>query len=179
MVDTDELRQLMQTGDPKLDRWIDRIVHHLVRTLGDEATPEIGRALVGIVWKESKGVPGLVGDKDPVKFKGGPSVGLMQVYRSTAKALGLWSPSRVISLQTKTAKQEHDERAEYAEMAKDDEWGIRAGVHVFCIEKMRMAKGDVARAVRMYNGSGDAAHAYQGEVLAWLAGTYSKPQNLA
>jgi hypothetical protein len=116
------------------------------------------RLVLALMHNESLGDPrNFVGD---VALGGGPSIGPMQVYRSTAKAFKLWTPSGG----------DLDERAEYASM-KDDVWqGIGWGIAVLK-DALRQSGGDVAKAFAIYNGGprpGAAAQAYSAKAMAFL-----------
>jgi len=98
---------------------------------------------------------GLLGD---TSLGGGPSIGPGQVYRSTAKAMGLWKPTRA------------DEAAEYAELAD------RSNYRLLCywaalvwLEKRRLALADnpslsgyelIHETAWRYNGKGQPASVY-------------------
>jgi hypothetical protein len=149
-----------QTGDAELDR--DEIRGNVVAAarakFGDAVLlvdPSILRALMAIVRNEGAYAQGAstVGD---ALLGGGPSIGPMQVYRTTAKGLGLWTPPR------ETLGDDDLERAAYRALATPDNTRmlIGWGVAVFA-DKMRAAGGDVPTAVRLYNGAGPSAELYR------------------
>jgi soluble lytic murein transglycosylase-like protein len=118
------------------------------------------RVIMAIIHNESRGdTDNYLGD---VNASGGPSVGPGQVYRTTAKALGMWSPPPGL-----------DERAAYADMALDEDWGVRACIHVFK-DKLSIAGGDVAKAIALYNGTPTlpAVQTYRANALAFLSDSY-------
>ena len=115
---------------------------------------------MAIVNNESGGVADIkhyLGDKTA---KGGPSIGPMQVYRQTAKDLGLWSPPPGATAA--------EERAAYEALALDEALGIEWGTAVFA-DKLRIAKGDISEAVRRYNGAGERAELYRDKALAFFS----------
>lgn len=121
------------------------------------------RAIMAIVYNESKGEPSnYLGDLDS---SGGPSVGPGQVYRSTAKALGLWSAP--------LGSSDEDERGLYASLADDEDWGIKAAIAVFK-DKLRIAGGNTARAIALYNGNPALPNVqtYQQNALAFISDHY-------
>jgi len=132
---------------------IDRlpIADYVTTVFGLAATPAIARCCVAIVYQESKG--------DPTQYLGdtgiasGPSVGPMQVLRTTAIDLGLVPKGET--------------SAEYMARKSDEDWGLRAGCFVFR-NKLDMAGGDLALALQYYNGSA----AYRARALSWLRSTY-------
>jgi hypothetical protein len=93
----------------------------------------------------------------------------MQVYRSTAKQLGLWTPAADV------AGDEVAERAAYAELAKDIGWGIQAGVRVFRSKLEQSAAEGIAGGLRRYNGSGPQAEGYRDRALAFAEKTWGGP----
>jgi hypothetical protein len=116
------------------------------------------RLVLALMHNESGGDPkNFVGD---ATLGGGPSIGPMQVYRTTAKAFKLWTPSGG----------DLDERTEYASM-KDDVWqGIRWGIAVLQAA-LKSTGGDVAKAFAVYNGGpnpGAAAQAYSARAMDFL-----------
>lgn len=144
------------TGDFRLEalRW--RIAWQLARQLGAGVRPEHARAMMAILSIElptgwEPGTP-VVGDRG---FAGGPSIGPGQVYRETAKDLGLWTPT-----------EGEDERSAYEALASDEDRMLSWAVSVFK-DKLRQAGGDVADAIRRYNGSGPRAEAYRAKALAF------------
>lgn len=146
------------TGTPNLDRFRLSVAWAVARQFGADASPELARAVMAIIRNESQGRPApVIGD---AALGGGPSVGPMQVYRSTAKDLGLWAPPP-------DAQDDASERDAYASVANDEATGIRWGVAVFAA-KLEAAGGDVADALRRYNGGGAAAAAYRDRAISWL-----------
>lgn len=143
----------LSTGDPNLDRLRLRVLVEATKAGVDP------RVIMGIIHNESGGRPeNYLGD---VTAPGGPSIGPMQVYRRTALDYGLWAPS------------DPDDRDAYAAMSSDEVQGIAWGVAVFK-RKLAEANGDVADAVRRYNGSGSAAEAYRDRALAFISSTYGE-----
>lgn len=153
----DSLYEELATGVDSMDRFPIRGRVLLYSTLkGVEP-----RIIMSLINNESKGDPNnYLGD---VAASGGPSIGPMQIYRKTAKDLGLWVPPSGVDATT--------ERALYAAMSDDEDQGIRWGIDVFK-SKLSAAGGDVTRAIAMYNGSGPAAQTYQQNALAFLGATY-------
>jgi hypothetical protein len=147
------------TGDARLEalRW--RVAWQLARQLGAAVRPAHGRAMMAILSIElpDRWTPGtpVVGD---VGLGGGPSIGPGQVYRATAKALGLWTPPAGLT--------EEEERKEYQALASDEDRLVAWSVAVFR-SKLDAASGDVAEAVRRYNGSGPRAETYREKALAF------------
>lgn len=131
------------------------LMQAFIARFGDDATLDKARALVSILGNETlpdwNGITPVVGDKTS---SGGPSVGPGQVWRSTAKDLGLWTPPAGASADA--------ERAAYQQLASNLGWCLDATCAVFQA-KLRAAGGDVSDAVRRYNGSGAAALLYQGK----------------
>jgi hypothetical protein len=155
----------IRTGNAALDRHRIRIAANALLVFGPRAVTDlrIPRALMAILRNESAGKPApVVGD---ASLSGGPSIGPMQVYRSTAIDLKLWTPPAGM-----TAAQQ---RAAYAALAMDEGLGIRWGVQVFA-EKLRLSGGDIAGAVRRYNGSGSSAEAYRDRALAFAETTWGE-----
>jgi len=111
---------------------------------------------MSIVNNESAGMPSnYLGD---ITLAAGPSIGPMQVYRKTARELGL-VPDDISA-------------SDYAALSTKEFRTIGMGVAVFK-SKLQAAGGDVADAIRRYNGSGDAAAAYQQRALSFLGSTWS------
>lgn len=154
------IAESIKTGVKTLDRpgVRYRIAELALRTFGPKVVTDlrIPRALMAIVNNESRGDPKFtLGDTGA---SGGPSIGLMQVYRRTAVDMGLWKPPAGAS--------DEEVREAYAALAKDEALGIAWGVKVFA-DKLRIAKGDLSKAVRLYNGSGPSAEAYRDRALAF------------
>ena len=110
------IAESIRTGVPSLDRFEIRyrIAFWAFRRFGPRAATDlrIPRALMAIVNNESGGVADIkhyLGDKTA---KGGPSIGPMQVYRQTAKDLGLWRPPPGATAA--------EERAAYEALALDE-----------------------------------------------------------
>jgi hypothetical protein len=151
------------TGDPALEQWRPYLAAAVAREFEGEDAIAVTKALLAITNNE---LPAgahrrdmvIVGDR---QFDGGPSVGPWQVYRSTAIDLGLWTPPEDVT-------DDDGQRAAYEELAQDPEWCARAAVEVFAA-KLQIAGGDVADAIRRYNGGGPAAQAYKARAVAWLA----------
>lgn len=160
-----ELERLAETGDPFLDQADVR--SSVVRAARDRfgatrlrSEPELLRALVAIVNNETNRRVPLTAQVGDQAARTGPSVGPMQVSRGTAQELGLWQP-----------QDELLDRDTYAELAADLDWCYRAGVAVFA-RKLQLAGGDVAEALRRYNGSGPMAEAYRDRALAFIQRTF-------
>lgn len=173
-VGEEELARSIVTGDALVDRFAAHVARATIAEHG-AAHPELGelaRVALQLVAQETRGRSApQVGDR---AASGGPSVGPMQVYRVTAEELGLFKASS------------SDPHAEYEQRAWDEAWGIVAGVHVLAV-KLRIAKKKATTAIpagaefgpavirdgiRRYNGAGDMAARYQGEVLARGRGDY-------
>lgn len=146
----------LATGIPGLDRFGIR-GRALVYGELYQVDPKI---MMGIFNNETGGKtdPPVVGDAN---LGGGPSIGPGQVYRTTAKALGLWTPP------PETAGDIDAERAAYAELAKDEGLCVRWSIRVMK-SKLEASGGDVAAAIKAYNGSGSAADSYRDKALAFL-----------
>jgi len=147
------------TGKAQLDRWAirGRVALECLRTFGPKvlADPTYPRAMMLIIERESGGNPShYLGD---ATLGGGPSIGAGNVYRTTAKDLGLWTPPEGATID--------QERAAYAALASDEALGIRWAVKVFA-SKLKASGGDVPLAIRLYNGSGTAAESYRAAVLS-------------
>jgi hypothetical protein len=127
---------------------------------GADATLDKARALVAIMANETPanwdGITPLVGD---ATLGGGPSIGPGQVYRSTAKDLGLWTPP--------PGADDATERAAYQALASDLATCLDWMVAVFQT-KLHIAGGDVSDAIRRYNGGGVAALAYQARASVFV-----------
>lgn len=156
------IAESIKTGIDSLDRWPIRgqLAIAALLKFGPKAATDlrIPRALMALVNNESRGVPDLKHYLGDATLGGGPSIGPMQVYRATAKDLGLWKPPPGATIE--------QERAAYAEMAMNEGQGIRWGVAVFA-EKLRITKGDIAAAMRRYNGTNSASLVYQEKALAF------------
>lgn len=150
-----------RTGDDALDRWCGRVAAELwTQTLGSADVTD-ARACMSIIKNEGGAAAGpLVGD---ATLGGGPSIGPMQVYRSTAKALALWSPPEGAT--------DDQERTVYAALATDEARCLSMGVAVY-LNKLEAAGGDVADAIRRFNGGGTAAQAYQARALTFAQDTW-------
>lgn len=156
------LLELMKTGKADLDELGKRgvLAFWVFVYFGPQVVfrPAIPRALVAIMNNESGGrTVNLLGD---TSASGGPSIGLMQMYRRTAEDLGLWTPPAGAS--------EKQARDAYAAASANISTGIRWGVAVFK-QKLEDAKGNVPEAIRRYNGSGSAAEAYKQRALAFAS----------
>lgn len=157
-----ELVKATATGVDYLDGLRLRVAWALVRSGLGNATPENARALMSIAHNECPprwdGSSPIVGD---ATLGGGPSVGPFQVYRATALDLGLWAcPPDALDVAS--------EREAYASVANDVDKCVSMGVAVY-LDKLRIAGGDVAEAVRRYNGGGAAARAYRDRALTFQA----------
>ncbi len=134
---------------------IDRlpIAETVAEVFGPDATVAIARIMVAICWCETGGRtdPPVVGD---TSSSGGPSIGPLQVWRQTAIDYGL--VPRMTSKDT------------YRAFAASEMLCLKWGVEVFR-RKLSDAGGDLADAIRRYNGSGDAARAYRDKALSFLA----------
>jgi len=128
----------------------------VVEVFGPDASVALARAMVAIAHNECGGnsSPPVIGDTNS---SGGPSIGPLQVWRQTAIDLGL-VPSG-------------ESQDTYRQRAYDEMWCLRAGVKVFK-DKLHSAGGDIALAIRKYNGSGSAAEAYRDRALSFLASTF-------
>lgn len=156
------LAVLIRSGVDSIDRVqiSARVLFWGVAVFGPRALVDLRilRALIAIVHNESAGDPSnYLGD---ATLGGGPSIGPMQVYRSTAKDLGLWTAPAGVSIE--------EERATYAQLSTDESLGIHWGVLVFK-DKLGQAQGDIREAIRRYNGSGPAAEKYADKAVAWAA----------
>jgi hypothetical protein len=152
------------TDDARLEalRW--RVAWTVVKVFGISARPMHARAMMAILGNElppgwTPGEP-VIGDEG---FSGGPSVGPGQVYRATAKALGLWTPPG-------EGMTDEEERAAYRVLAADEPLMVEWAVRVFAdkLHQAENAAGEdaseediLADAVRRYNGSGRLAVAYR------------------
>jgi len=144
-----------KTNDETIDKELGPKVTAIAARVIPESTksPEIVRALMSIINNEYARylpVTGQVGDKT---LAGGPSVGPMQVYRSTAIAMG-FVPKTITA-------------AQYAAYASDLDTVLEWGVKVFK-QKLAAAKGNVSLAIKFYNGSGPQADAYREKALAFV-----------
>jgi hypothetical protein len=152
-----------RTGRATLDRFgiRGRVVAYGILVFGAGLTRDHVRALMAIVRYESDGKPeNYVHD---LTARGGPGVGPMAVNRTTAKELGLWEPPEGAT--------DEDERAAFLQLAADEGLGIAWGVKVFK-HKLHRAGGDLAEAIRRYNGAGDAAESYRARALAFALDTW-------
>lgn len=154
------IAQSIATGNPRIDRWgiRGRVAIECLKTFGPRVLRDLSipRAMLLIIDHETRGNPReavYLGDQTA---SGGPSIGPGQVYRRTAKDLRLWTPP--------AGATDDQERAAYAALATDEALTIRWAVKVFA-SKLRAANGDVAEAIRRYNGSGPAAESYRAAVL--------------
>lgn len=149
------------TGIPAIDRFRMWVVLSVIKNFGVNARVEYVRAVMSIINNESRGAKApVVGD---ILLGGGPSIGPMQIYRSTAKSMRLYVPTDGLS--------DEAEREDYKNLAFDEKMMIDWGVRVFK-EKLRIASGDVAGAIRRYNGSGPNAEAYRDRALAFAGKTW-------
>ncbi len=155
------LAAYMRTGIDALDGLRSRVAWALLKR--GIADPRYARSMMAIAHNEAParwdGVSPIVGD---ATLGGGPSVGPFQVYRSTAKALGLWACPPDIT------EGGQDERDAYASVANDLDKCTDMGVAVF-LDKLDAAGGDFEDAVRRYNGGGAAAQAYKARAVAFAA----------
>jgi hypothetical protein len=159
------IRAAVVTGDARFDQFQSRISvailwHGLPNVLTTDTAIHYARGIMALLHNENMatwdGVSPVVGDKDSPL---GPSVGPLQVLRATAVDLGL-VPA--------------DETPEqYAARANDVNWCLDAGVSVF-FAKLRIADGDIARAIELYNGSGPRAETYRQNAMSWLMQTYGE-----
>jgi hypothetical protein len=148
-------------------RWRMPIALSLVRWLGAAARPAHARAFVALMAANEirvdwDGVSPIVGDE---KLPGGPSVGPCQVYRATAKEEGAWAPPPDV------AGDDAWERQVYATLANVESKCIDMGAETFG-KKLRAARGDVADAIRRYNGAGHAAQVYRANAVAFADATW-------
>jgi len=153
--------QPAKTGDDTLDALLPRTALELAKV--GLFGPRYLRAMAAIFHNEhSNGTPtGQVHDILEVgdeTLHGGPSGGPGQAYRSTAIDLGLWPSQGDKDAQL----DDDDDRAAYVAFVQDPaNLGelIRWAVVIFK-SKLKIAGGDVAQAVQLYNGSGPAAQQY-------------------
>lgn len=150
-----------QTGIPALDRWRSTVLRAVAATFNVRSSPALARACMTIMHNEAParwdGEAIIIGD---ATLGGGPSVGPMQVYRSTAKELGLWAPPPDVAGDIAA------EREAYELVATDTARCIAMGVEVLA-SKLEAADGDLADAIRRYNGGGQKARDYQTHALAF------------
>jgi hypothetical protein len=147
----------LDTGNPQLDRFIPRVKELATRYLGDRANAGSIRAIIGIIRKESSGRgPPVVGDKT---LSGGPSIGPMQVYRTTAKLFN-FVPGGISA-------------EDYAALASHEDECLNWGVQVFAASLRTDGRnpGHTLRvAIRLHNGSN--SFDYEESVCEWLEGVY-------
>lgn len=156
------LVQAATTGDEQLDRHRWRVVRALAKRCGARTSRALARACMTIIRNESAGrPPPVIGD---ASLPGGPSVGPMQVYRRTALELGLWSPPP-------DATSDDEQRDAYSTFANDEDACVDWGVAVL-LAKLDAADGDLADAIRRYNGGGPAARAYRDRAVAFADATW-------
>lgn len=168
-----------ETDDARLEslRWT--VAWAVVKVFGARARPGVARAYMAILANELPRdyAPGdvVVGDQG-ASFGGGPSIGPGQVYRATAKELGLWAPAEGMT--------DAEERDAYAQLAATMstgelvEWGVRVfRAKLLAAQEAHPGAPDdeaIADAVRRYNGSGPRALAYQERAInnagAWWGG---------
>lgn len=151
-----------ETGRPALDKWRTAVIAAVARIFGASSSPAIARACMAIMNNEAParwdGEALIVGD---ATLGGGPSVGPMQVYRATAKELGLWAPPPDVTTI-------EEEREAYALVSTDTARCIVMGVTVLK-KKLEIANGDLEDAIRRYNGGGTKAAAYRDRALAFAS----------
>jgi hypothetical protein len=160
-----KIRSGIATGNPAFDQFQSRISvgilwKFLPGSLDPDRGVQLGRAVMAILHNETPGGwDGQTVVTGDLTTPLGPSVGPMQVLRATAVDLGL-VPT--------------DEPQEtYLARASNLDWCIEAGLTVFK-SKLDAAGGDIAEAIRRYNGSGDAAESYKRNALTWLDSTYGE-----
>lgn len=146
----------IRTGNADIDRL--PLASAIGRVWGASCPVGIARAVTAIVHLESGGRPAqYLGDTG---IASGPSIGPMQVLRTSAIDLGI-VPKDI-------------SRTEYARYAYDE----AAGCYWGCLEFkswLARASGDIATALQYYNGgmSGSAAsQAYREDALTWLSSTF-------
>jgi len=147
----------LETGNPDLDRFgiRGRVALQSFLAFGPDCLRQ-ARAMMTIIHNESSGNPdNYLGD---LNATGGPSIGPGQVYRATAIDLGLYPD----------AGQDPNDRDAYADLSGDEGLGISWAVAVFK-DKLRIAKGDIPTAIRLYNGSGASANQYQAKALGFAS----------
>lgn len=160
----DPLLEAAKTGNALLDRLAPIVVAAAKKHLGKDATSANVRALMAILNNESGGNPRMyLGDKN---LPGGPSIGPMQVYRSTALDMRLWTPPTGEAADSAKAK------SAYAALAVNEQRGIDMGVAVFAA-KLKAAKGNTTLAIRKYNGAGPAAETYKTKALDFVRRTWA------
>lgn len=138
---------------------------------GPDRMVQIGRAFMSCLNNESKGNPRFyLGDQSA---SGGPSIGPGQIYRRTAKDLGLFKDP------TPEVDGDPEERSAYAALAEREGFGINACLIAFA-DKLDQVKragndagyGDIWSAVRRYNGSGPHAEEYRAKAAAFHRQTW-------
>jgi hypothetical protein len=164
-----------RTGDAQLDALAvrGRVVAAVVRVygvagaFGDQGTAVLRAcmALVNNEWNRRLPLDAQIGD---VGAGVGPSVGPMQVSRALAVELGIWTPGA----------DDQADREAYAAKAADLSWCFVAGVRAFK-SKLEAAGGDVADAIRRYNGRGVDAAAYRDRALTFIATHFGADQAAA
>ncbi len=138
------------TGDPRLEplRW--PVAVATVGVFGVKASPAIARARIVLPAQENS-FGGAVGDKSASV---GPSVTPWQLSRALAMQLGLWTPAA----SGLSAQGERD--AYVADAASWTIWRQARNAARAFKSKLAAANGDVADAIRRWNGSGPAAEKY-------------------
>lgn len=126
---------------------------------GSTATIALARAVVAICWCETGGKTEAPVIGDTTLQDRGPSIGPLQVSRGTAIDLGIVPKSET--------------HAQFKARASNETWCLRQGVKIFAT-KLAAAKGDVADAIRRYNGSGSRAEQYRDKALSFLAEKYGE-----
>ena len=145
-----------RTGKKNLDATILPLVSASVAKHfpNDPRQKEIVRAMMAIANNESgerKNYLGVIGD---TALANGPSVGPLQVYRSTAIGMGFVPKGTTFE--------------QYKEYAYDLPLLVDWGVRVFK-EKLRLQKNNIEDAIRAYNGSGPRAESYKQKALAFVS----------
>lgn len=159
------------TTDATLRPFRLRVAWEILKTFRTDATEELARAEMRIINNEydrEKDLQHQIGD---VGAAGGPSIGVGQVERVTAKELGLWTPSPDVS-------SPEEERATYGALATQPGWSEGEGIawSVVVLRSKWLATGkNVERALELYNGSGAGAREYYartvtfGKAEGWLS----------
>lgn len=160
----------LRTGFPNLDALRIPLIAALARQ--GLISAQYGRAMMAIFHNEHTngnvthdvGAIGSGGPTDPLTMgdttlPGGPSIGPGQVYFKTAWELGLWD------------KGDRDGYIAFGSDPANLGKMVDMAVQVFK-SKLKMAGGDVASAIELYNGAGDSARLYQANALAFESQVY-------
>lgn len=165
------------TGIPSIDRFPIRGLYVLafMREFGltewAPMLPRLVRLAGATTANESRGLArNFLGD---TQYPAGPSIGPYQVYRRTAKELGLYKPPAGLS--------EEAEKAHYATL-RGDLWRMATWKAAVFRSKLEAAAArpdagfDVLwSAVRRYNGSGPMAEGYRERAREFYRKTWGDP----